>query len=124
MHRAWSVHALPSQPFLVPPAGGTPITSYRLEMCCVGGVEGGRGEGGKGKAKLDPPYELAYLGPERTAGGRWVTWGVANVGKGRGGAPKAGTGTRLGSSSYRVPCEQKQPGGRYGRMPAGNAACI
>lgn len=52
-------------------AGGAPITSYRLEMCCLGGVEGGRGEGGKGKVKVDPPFELAYLGPERTAGG----WG-------------------------------------------------
>lgn len=50
-------------------------------MCCVGGVEGGRGQGGKGKAKLDPPYELAYLGPERTAGGWWATWGLANVGQ-------------------------------------------
>lgn len=47
--------------------GGAPITSYRLEMCCLGGVEGGRGEGGKGKVKVDPPFELAYLGPERTA---------------------------------------------------------
>lgn len=60
-------------------AGGAPITSYRLEMCCLGGVEGGRGEGGKGKAKVDPPFELAYLGPERIAGG-WGHGGVAGAG--------------------------------------------
>ena len=55
----------------VPAAGGSPITSYRLEMCCLGGVEGRRGDGGKGKAKVDPPFELAHLGPQTSAGG-WL----------------------------------------------------
>ncbi len=64
------------------PAGGTPITSYRLEMCCLGAVEGGRGDGGKGKAKLDPPFELAYLGPQRAAGARQPVAVVVAVAEG------------------------------------------
>ena len=55
-------------------AGGSPIGAYRLEMCCQGSTEGARGDGGKGKGKMDPPFELAYLGPDRTAGGWPVHW--------------------------------------------------
>ncbi|KAL4434999.1 hypothetical protein ABPG77_003824 [Micractinium sp. CCAP 211/92] len=44
--------------------GGRPIITYRLEMCSLGSVEGPSGDGGKGKGKVDPGFELAYLGPQ------------------------------------------------------------
>ena len=38
-------------------------------MCCQGSSEGPHGDSGaKGKGKVDPPWELAYLGTERSAG--------------------------------------------------------
>lgn len=47
--------------------GGSPITTYRLEVCSLGSIEGPSGNAGKGKAKVDPGFELAYLGPQHSA---------------------------------------------------------
>ena len=55
------------------------MTSYRLEMCTLGGAEGAGGDSGKGKGKVDPSFELAYLGPERSAGGQQHRGAAAGV---------------------------------------------
>lgn len=63
------------------PAGGTPLTAYRLEMSCLGSSDsGGGGSGSKGKGKLDALFELAYLGPEHSTGG-WQSWWAGGQGE-------------------------------------------